>query len=202
MHLAAFLLEAASISLSGVLSPGPVTAVVVGKGSESPHVGVLVAVGHGIVEFPLIALVAWGIGYLFDLPVARTAIALVGGVLLLVMGVDMLRGIKSARVEDRRSERYPVLAGIVLSAGNPFFLIWWATVGAALVSRSLGGVVALALTHWSCDLGWCYFLSVLSFKGGQFFGKRFQQVIYVVCGVFLLFFGGRYVIGAVGTLLA
>lgn len=206
MHLATFLLEAASISLSGVLAPGPVSAVAVGKGSESPHAGVLIAIGHGIVEFPLIALVWWGIGRVFDSPVAKTAIALVGGVFLLVMGVDMLRGVKRAQVEARRSERFPVLAGILLSAGNPFFLIWWATVGAALVSRSLefgvGGVLALALTHWSCDLGWCYFLSALSFKGGAFFGKRFQQAVFVLCGVFLLFFGGRYVVGAVRMLLA
>jgi threonine/homoserine/homoserine lactone efflux protein len=204
MHLVGFLLEAASISLSGVLAPGPVTAVVVGKGSESPHAGALVALGHGIVEFPLIALVAWGIGTVFDAPVARTAIALVGGVLLVVMGIDMLRAARRTEVEARQSERYPLLAGILLSAGNPFFLIWWATVGATLVARSLefgvGGVLALALTHWSCDLGWCYFLSALSFKGGQFFGKRFQQVVFVLCGVFLLFFGGRYVVGAVWEL--
>jgi threonine/homoserine/homoserine lactone efflux protein len=202
MHLAAFLLEAASISLSGVLAPGPITAVAVGKGSESPHAGALVALGHGIVELPLIALVAWGIGRVFDVPLAKTAIALVGGVLLLVMGIDMLRAARRTEVQARRSERYPLLAGILLSAGNPFFLIWWATVGATLVSRSLefgvGGVLALALTHWSCDLGWCCFLSALSFRGGQFFGRRFQQVVFVLCGVFLVFFGGRYVVGAIG----
>lgn len=203
MHLLAFLLEAASISLSGVLTPGPITAVAVGKGSESPHAGALVAVGHGIVEFPLIALVAWGIGTLFAVPVARMGIALGGGLLLLWMGVDMLRGLGRAEVSASRAERLPVLSGVLLSAGNPFFLIWWVTVGATLVSRSLEfgllGVFALALTHWSCDLGWCYFLSSVSFRGGQFFGKRFQQGVFALSGAFLLFFGGKYVLEAVSA---
>jgi len=48
-----FLLEAALISLSGVLAPGPMTAVTVGEGTRSPHAGAWIAVGHGIIEIPL-----------------------------------------------------------------------------------------------------------------------------------------------------
>jgi hypothetical protein len=63
------------------------------------------------------------------------------------------------------------------------------------------GVFALALTHWSCDLGWCHFLSSVSFKGGQFFGRRFQQGVFALSGVFLLFVGGKYVVEAATAFL-
>ena len=67
MSLAAFLLETVLISLSGVMMPGPITAVSIGKGSESPHAGAKIAVGHGIVEFPLIAAFFFGLGRLLDI---------------------------------------------------------------------------------------------------------------------------------------
>lgn len=64
MGLPAFLLEASLISLSGVMAPGPLTTVTVGKGSRSPHAGGLVAIGHGIVEFPLMIFIFYGLGVL------------------------------------------------------------------------------------------------------------------------------------------
>ena len=201
MPLLPFLLQAAVISLTGVMSPGPVTAVAVGKGSESPHAGVLVALGHGIVEFPLIALVFWGFGRVVDAVYIKTAIALVGGLVLLWMGLDMLRSVKRPSVVTGRRDRFPLVAGVLLSAGNPYLLIWWLTAGAALISRSaeygVWGVLALAITHWLCDVTWCYFLSALAFRGKQFFGNKFQETVFVVSGVFLVFFGGTYVVDAV-----
>jgi threonine/homoserine/homoserine lactone efflux protein len=98
-----------------------------------------------------------------------------------------------------------VVAGIVLSVGNPYFLVWWATVGAALILRSVAfgvwGLVAFGLLHWLCDFVWSYFLSALSFKGGQFFGQWFQRAIFLVCGGMLLFFGVRLVIDGIGALV-
>jgi len=60
--LSAFLLEAVLISLSGVIAPGPVTAVTVGKGTKSPHAGAIIALGHGVVEIPLVILILYGFG--------------------------------------------------------------------------------------------------------------------------------------------
>jgi threonine/homoserine/homoserine lactone efflux protein len=206
MSLLGFLLEAVLISLSGVMAPGPISAVAVGKGSDSPHAGALVAIGHGVVEFPLMALDFWGFGALLELSYVQSAIALVGGGLLLFMGIDMLRKIKRAEIGTRRGSRSPLAAGILLSIGNPYVLIWWMTVGAALIARSLQfgmwGLVALALAHWLCDLSWSYLLSIASYRGGRFFGRRFQEAGFVLCGAFLVLFGARYVIDAIKVFLA
>jgi threonine/homoserine/homoserine lactone efflux protein len=205
MLLLTFLLEAVFISLSGVMAPGPITAVTVGRGSESPHAGAYVAIGHGIVEFPLMILIFYGLGSLFSLFYVKAAIAFVGGLFLLIMGVGMLRSVKRVEVSSRKHNRSPIIDGIVLSLGNPYFLIWWATVGATLILRSVSfgtvGFFMFAPTHWLCDFVWYYFLSVLSFKGGQFFGKKFQQIIFVVCGVLLLGFSGKFIIDAVKVLI-
>ena len=48
-----FLASVLLISLSGVLMPGPLFAVTIQKAAKSKISGALIAVGHGIVEFPL-----------------------------------------------------------------------------------------------------------------------------------------------------
>jgi threonine/homoserine/homoserine lactone efflux protein len=195
MSLLGFLFESVLISLSGVMAPGPMTTVAVGKGSESPHAGALVAVGHAIVELPLMVAVFYGIGRLLDFPYVQAIIALVGGAFLLVMGIGMVRGARQDQADATAHPTPAVLAGILVSVGNPYFIVWWATVGAALIVRSvrygLLGFVSFALLHSLCDLLWSWFLSALSFKGSRFFGQRLQQSIFVACGVLLLFFGGK-----------
>jgi threonine/homoserine/homoserine lactone efflux protein len=190
-----FLIEAVIVSLSGVMAPGPITSVSVGYGSKDPRAGAWVAVGHGLVEFPVMAAVFLGVGAVMDLDWVQIAISLVGGVFLIYLGVGMLRSLKTTEISGTQSSRSPLAAGALLSIGNPYFLIWWATVGAGLILRStefgLIGFAAFAVGHWLCDLGWDTFLSTLSFRGGQFFGKRFQQVIFAISGGFLLFYSVR-----------
>ncbi len=206
MAFIGFLAQAVLISLSGVMAPGPVTAVTVGKGSRSPHAGALVAVGHGVVELPLMVAIFYGLGRLIELPNVKAGIGLVGGLLLLAMGADMFRSMNKAEVTARASEGSSLVAGMLLSIGSPYFIVWWATVGAALIIRSVGfglaGFLVFALVHWLCDFVWYYFLSALSYKGGQFFGRIFQKVIFAVCGTALLFFGTTFLVDSVRTLAA
>ena len=89
-----FIFEAVLISLSGVMAPGPITAVTIGKGNESPHAGALVALGHGIVEIPLMLFIFYGFGYLFQLYQTRVIIGFAGGVFLVLMAVGMFRSVR------------------------------------------------------------------------------------------------------------
>jgi len=198
MSFFGFLLEAALVSASGVLAPGPMTAVTVGKGSDSPYAGSLIAVGHGLVELPLILLVSYGLGRWLALGAVRIAIGLLGGMFLLAMGFSMLRSLGRLAFGSSQHARSPLVAGALLSIGNPYFLVWWATVGAAMVVRAVAfgvwGLAAFALLHWLCDFAWCTLLSVLSFRGGRLFGRRLQVVLFASCGVALLFFGGKFIL--------
>ena len=198
--LSVFLLEAVLISLSGVIAPGPVTAVTVSKGTKSPHAGAMIALGHGIVEIPLMILILYGFGDILKITYIKAIIGLLGGLFLLKMGLGLLKGIKQARIDSANGPSSPLMAGIILTLANPYFLVWMATIGSILIFRSyafgLLGFTIFMIAHWSCDFLWLYFLSALSFKGGQFFGKRLQQVLFVICGIFLLFFSTKFIYDA------
>jgi threonine/homoserine/homoserine lactone efflux protein len=197
MSFLVFLFEAGVITLSGVMAPGPLTTVTVGKGNRSPHAGIGIGLGHSMVEIPLMIAVFFGVGRLLDLPYVRPSVALAGGLFLLFMAFGMLQAVRQAELAKKEDSRSPVTAGVLLSLMNPFFLVWWATVGASLISRSIEfgliGFVAFALLHSLCDWGWYFVLSTMSFKGGQFFGRNFQRGVFLACGLLLLFFGARLV---------
>jgi len=201
MSYLSFLLQVLLVSLTGVMAPGPITALTVAKGNESPHAGAAVAAGHGIVEVPLMVAIFYGFGRLLEMQYVKASVALAGGIFLAVMAVGMIRSIRRAAPDPDKYTRSALVTGIVLSIGNPYFLIWWATVGGALIMRSVSfgtvGILSFAALHLFCDLVWLYFLSVLSFKGGQFFGKIFQKVIFAGCGAFLVFLSVKFIIDGV-----
>jgi len=182
------------------MAPGPITAVTLSKGTKSPHAGAIIALGHGIVEIPLMILILYGFGEILKILYIKAIIGLLGGLFLLKMGFDLLQGIKQAKIDSSNDPHSPLMAGIILSLANPYFLIWWATIGSILIFRSITfgllGFAIFMVLHWSCDFFWCYFLSALSFKGGQFFGNRLQQVLFLICGVFLLFFSSKFIYDA------
>jgi threonine/homoserine/homoserine lactone efflux protein len=142
---------------------------------------------------PLILALLLGFGRVLQYPHVQTVIGLVGGAFLLWMGVDLLRSLRTAEIGARDDPRSPVLVGALLSAGNPYFLIWWAAVGMTLITQSrafgLTGFTLFAVAHWLCDAVWLTFLSQLAHRGGRFFGKRFQQGGFLLCGAALLIFG-------------
>ena len=204
MALFGFLFESLVISASGVLSPGPMTAVTVGRGSIWPHAGALVAIGHGAVEFPLMAALFLGAGALIELHSVRLAVTLAGGLMLLVMGAGMLKG--SARAGAAPvSAHSPFADGVLLSLLNPFFLIWWATVGLSLLMQAARfgalGFALFASLHWLCDFIWCYALSVASFKGGKLMGGKFNLAVRLVSGAALLFFGVSFIYSGIEKLM-
>lgn len=200
-----FLLSTVAISLSGVMAPGPITAATLAAGARSRHAGALVALGHAVVEMPLIALLAAGVGSFLTSPAAKTGIGLAGGVVLILMGAQLLAGLRREDMEaEAPVQRHPVVTGIVLTGANPYFLFWWATVGLALATQAAdwGALVLLAfgLVHWLCDLVWLEALSLLGFKGSEVFGKRAQMVVSLVCAVVLLGFGVKFLVDAGGRI--
>jgi len=206
MAVLLFLVQVVVISLSGVMAPGPVTAAAIGMGARSRYAGMLLAVGHGIVEFPLIVLIVLGMGRILKLPAAQIVIGLAGGAFLLMMAIGMLKSLKSDQTQETKvAKSTPMLAGIILSAGNPYFLFWWATVGLALATTATGmGIWAFALfavVHWLCDFIWLGALSWASFKGTGLFGARSQRIVLVICAVALFFFGLFFIYNAADTLI-
>ncbi len=195
----AFLLQAVLISLSGVMAPGPLSASVVSRGQRSPHAGALAALGHAVIEFPLMAVVLFGFTAWADIPLVRALIGLAGGMVLLWMGWGLLVRVRRPSVTSREPPvaGSDVGAGIMLTGANPYFLVWWASVGATLLLQASqygpAGIALFALLHWLCDLLWLWLLSTIVHGGGHYFGSRFQLAVLAVSGLFLLLVGIDFV---------
>jgi len=206
MSMLFFLGQVIGISLSGVMAPGPVTATTIVMGSRSRWAGALIAVGHGIVELPLIVLIVIGLSTILKLPAVRIAIGLAGAVLLFIMASGILWSLQSAdRQRAGNVKGNPVFAGAVLTAGNPYFLLWWATIGLGLATRAqqlgIWAFVVFAVVHWLCDFFWLAALSWASYKGSTLLGTRALNIVLMICSAVLEFFGIIFAYGALVTLI-
>jgi threonine/homoserine/homoserine lactone efflux protein len=194
MTLVLFLIQVFIISISGAMQPGPVTATAITMGTRSRWAGSLLAVGHGIVEFPLMILIIFGLGAIFQKTSAQITIGIAGGLALLYMAYGMFKTVsRPVDIQAGAKKDKPILAGIVLTVSNPYFLIWWATVGLGLaITATKFGLYAFALfaiVHWLVDLLWVTALSFASFHGTTLFGPKVQQRVMQVCAGAMLFFG-------------
>lgn len=198
-----FLFSAVIISLSGVLSPGPMTAAVIEQGGRMRFPGLYVSIGHGAVEIPLMVFIFLGAGSLLELQWVRIVVGMAGGIYLILLGKNMLKG--NGHKAREKHTASSLLSGVVLSIGNPYFLLWWATVGAGLVIAASGfglkGLVSFAVVHWLCDVVWLSFLSFASFKGIKTFGAGLYRKVSVFCGAAMLFYGGVFIVGAARLLV-
>jgi threonine/homoserine/homoserine lactone efflux protein len=206
VDLLIFLSQVVGISCTGAMQPGPVTATAISIGTRNRNAGALLAIGHGIIEFPLMVVIILGMARFFKLPKVQIVIGLGGGVFLILMGIQSLLSLKAkADAEPKVLKSKPILAGIILSAGNPYFLIWWATVGLALATQAtkwgIWAFALFALAHWSVDLVWLQILSWASFKGSSVFGPRVQKVVLLVCSLALLGFGVFFIYMAGGKVI-
>ncbi|RJO63324.1 MAG: lysine transporter LysE [Dehalococcoidia bacterium] len=193
------------ISLSGVMMPGPMFAVTLAKSYKSPWAGAQMALGHAVVEVPLILLIYFGFSRFFQDTAVQIVLSLAGGAMIVWLGVSMFRD-RAKVVREGKDLPYPAfVAGIVMSALNPLFLLWWATIGSLLVMQFLDygvrGLFILVIIHWLCDLVWLTFVSVFINKTHHFLDKRFQEWLFIATSLFLVFFGFRFIISGIQTII-
>ncbi|MEM3627351.1 MAG: LysE family transporter [Candidatus Bathyarchaeia archaeon] len=195
-----FLLSVIFISLSGVMMPGPVFAATVAEGYKNKIAGVKIALGHGIIEFPLIFLIYFGFTEFFSSNTIQKAISLVGGLILIYMGVQTFKTRNRVGGGNGFSKHGPIIAGALTTSANPYFFLWWATVGASLIiSASAFGfpsVLIFAVTHWSCDLIWDTLVSVTVFKSRRFWTPRVHTIVFGFCFIVLVGFGAWFIASA------
>lgn len=188
------------ISFSGVMMPGPVLAATIAKGYRDEKAGIKIALGHGLIEFPLMALIVLSLGFVFEDERVMMGIGLVGGALLILMGAMMVRARKHVALEARESIADSALvAGVVTTSANPYFFLWWATVGALLIftAEEFGAIVVVvfAVVHWSCDLAWYSFTSFAVFRSRHLWTPLVHEVVFGACGALMMVFGVYFMLG-------
>jgi threonine/homoserine/homoserine lactone efflux protein len=198
-----FLASVVLISMSGVLLPGPLFAVTVEKATKRKTAGALIALGHGVIEFPLMFLIFFVLSP-FTIPDSvQAAIGLVGGVLMIYMGVQAFRKRNKEEKVRESSKRDSLLAGIWTTGANAGFILWWLTVGTALIlnARQFGllGFSVFAGVHWLCDFAWYSVMAFAIFKSRRFWTKRVHQGISLFCVAVFVGFGAYFFGSALWT---
>ncbi len=187
------------VGLSGAMMPGPMFVVVVGQTPRRGFwTGPLVVLGHGVLESLLVAALILGMAEFFSSSAVLSTIAVIGGVVLLYMGVDMLRLagglslITGTGSSSGAREFHPVLAGVLTSLSNPYWTLWWATVGLGylVIARENGaaGLSAFLTGHLMADLVWYSVVSSIVAGGKRWLTDSIYRGMIRVCAVVLLFF--------------
>jgi threonine/homoserine/homoserine lactone efflux protein len=188
-----YLLSAVGISLSGVMLPGPLTAATIAKGYHEKNAGVFIGLGHGIIEIPIIALIYFGFATYLTIPLVKQATGVAGGLLLVIMGLMIFLTFKKPVAGSVSLPYNSLVTGIIMTGGNPYFFLWWATVGVALIAGAVTfGIYALVLftvVHLACDIGWEQVVSMTVFKTRHLWTPHVQKVVFGICALVLVGFG-------------
>ncbi len=197
-----FFLVVVLISASGVMAPGPLFASCVSHGlNGGAKAGLKMACGHTIVEFPLVVLIGLGAFSLELVPHFREIIALLGAISLFVFAGLQVRSVLKKSIAVFERKHGPFLAGIILSALNPFFLVWWFTIGFKLISDSLliasfWGIVIMFLYHIWMDYAWLGFIGFISNKGRKILSNKNYKILIIGLSGVLVYFGITFVLEA------
>ena len=195
------LLSVVVISFSGVMMPGPMFAVTLAKSYKSPWAGSQIALGHAVIEVPLILLIYFGFAQFFENSIVQLVLSIVGGGMIIWLGISMFRARADVVQKGKDLPYNAFVAGILTSVLNPFFLLWWATIGSMLVMRFLDfgaiGLIVFIVVHWLCDLVWLSFISNLVYRTRSLWGRKLQEGLFIACSLLLIGFGGWFLVSGI-----
>jgi len=195
VQLFEFAIAVITISVSGVMSPGPLFAANVAYGLKGgARAGLKMAYGHTIVELPLVILLGVGALSLESVPQFRETVALAGAISLFVFAGIQIKSVLKKPSSIFEGRHGPFIAGIMLSALNPFFLIWWFTIGFKLISDSLvlasfAGIGIMFAFHIWMDYAWLCTVGFLSSKGKKILSSKNYKIFMIAISCVLVYFG-------------
>ncbi len=189
------------IALSGALMPGPVLTVTISESARRGALaGPLMIFGHGMLELILVLALISGLAPFFSREDVFVVVSLLGGAILFSMACLMFKDLPSLKLQLDGSDEKPrslVLSGILLSLANPYWLIWWATIGLGYIMYSVKfgifGIVAFFTGHILADLAWYSLVSFGIAKGRSFFTDRFYRGLIGACASFLCVFSFYFI---------
>ena len=171
----------------------------------------MIILGHGFIELVLVVAIILGLGAYLKNPIIMAVIASLGGLILIWFGVDMLRSagklsLKTDQLSQGKTGRHPIIMGILASVSNPYWTLWWVTVGlgylVAALKLGFTGVLVFFVGHVSADFGWYSLVSLGISRGKRLLSDRSYQFIIRLCGLFLVAFGVWFISSAKGYLTA
>ncbi|MDR7523376.1 MAG: LysE family transporter [Armatimonadota bacterium] len=202
-----------AVSLSGVMSPGPISAMAISEGARRGALaGPLITAGHAATELVMVGALAVGLSRVLQAPAVVGTIGVLGGLVLVWMGWGIARSAREETLGPAPAAGSPVRTGagvvrasILMTLGNPYWLLWWTTVGAAyFVAFHRFGPAALVLFffvgHIALDLSWTSFLAITVGAGRGRLPVAAYRAVLGLCGVFVVGMGGFFLYSGLGLL--
>ena len=196
-----FALTVVIISISGVMSPGPLfTANIMHGLKEGTQSGLKIAAGHTVIELPLIILLAVGVISLETIPEFKTTIVLLGAIGLFGFAGLQIKNTLTKKMQTGIQVKHGAfLTGVLFSALNPFFIIWWLTIGFKLISDSIEiwsywGIGILFGVHIWMDFVWLGFVAFSASKAGNILSNQNYRILMIVLSGVLIYFGISFVL--------
>lgn len=192
------------ISLAGAISPGPIMVVTLAKGMEDPRAGFKIALGHVLIDTPMILLIYFGLGEFFQDSLLQFALSILGGGVFIWMGFALFRA-RAHIVQSTTGLRYSAFTlGILTTVLNPMFLLWWATIGTLLITQiysyGITGLVAFILAVEIPNLVVYSVASVLAYRSRPLWGPNLQRWLFMAFGVLLASFGVWFLVNGIQIL--
>lgn len=208
-----------TVGISAAIIPGPMMfATIAASIKKGWRAGPSVFIGHALVELSILVIILIGASSLLGATVI-TYLAIIGGLIMFLSGLVMIKNAKKASTMDIPISASslnlssdpakiltlvlnpfsgPVSAGIITSALNPIFVIWWLTAGSAIVLQEylvgISSVGAFLLGHWIADFGFLLTVSSSFSQGNRIVSQRTHEIMVYLCGGFMAFFGMWFMI--------
>ena len=223
------------IGFTGAIVPGSVLVMIINVTSNQGwRSAELAIVGHALLEMVFVVLLVLGLSPFLLLPEVQFWLPLLGGTVLVVLGsraiLETLLNRKTSALDEPfypttkhisisenqknpQNRSLPLALGIATSIANPYFIIWWATIGATFITRFLPyfptvpfailpTTLLISVSHSSTDFIWYTLVIIGLVKGRQFLGARYYTLLVFVSGVTMAYLGATYLIQPLSSLIA
>ena len=185
--------------------PGPVFAVTITCGFQDRWSGWKIALGHAVVEIPTIVAIFFGLSMFLKDDMVFGIIGILGGIILLYMGYDVMRTRKDVVTSQSTRCKKPFWAGVMTTAANPGWLLWWATVGAALTATAVTFgwwmLPLFVVVHITCDLLWEGFVGMTIFDTRGRWSEVWHQRVIAGSGALMVCFAILFIYNGLSSLL-
>ena len=199
------------VAFTGALMPGPMLTLVISSVAQKGFkTAVFIVIGHSVLELLIVASFYLGVLKYLDNALAVKIISMVGGAFLIYMAVSIMVSVARKKIklvlDDKKITQnlgakgtlIIIGKGILISLANPYWYVWWMTIGAAFmvksVQHSFGGVAYFYTGHILADFIWYLFVGFLVSTGRRFFNQKIYIGILIVCSLFLLYLGVRFIV--------
>ncbi len=206
MNLVQLVVGAFVVGFSGAMSPGPVLAATVAESlRRGARAGPQIVAGHALLEMALVATLLAGLDRWLRMDGVRTALSIAGGAALLWMALRMAMDLRAGRLiaDPGHSSLpppslHPVALGIVLSLSNPYWILWWATIGLAMLTpameRGWPAVASVYAGHIFADLTWYSAVSVAVAGGRRVMPSAVRRAVALLCTLGMVWLGATFLL--------